>query len=128
MKPKLLGTLQKVTLPVYSTKKCQKSHNTASILLGQVICTLSNKKKDACRGDSGGPLVCKGVQEGVVSWGLGCARPREPGVFTRVDYFLNWMSDIMELHKSARSIAVTNLSHGLLALVVILGSFTSFYN
>lgn len=44
------------------------------------------------QGDSGGPLVCPTsnntwVQAGVVSFGLGCAKPNHPGIYTRVSSF-----------------------------------------
>lgn len=47
--------------------------------------------------DSGGPLMVgegETVQVvGVVSAGIGCARPKLPGLYTRVTHFLDWISE-----------------------------------
>lgn len=52
--------------------------------------------KDSCQGDSGGPLILTygdPVLVGIVSWGVGCGGPGQPGVYVRIDrdHYLNWI-------------------------------------
>lgn len=48
------------------------------------------------QGDSGGPMVSKQnglwIQEGVVSFGFGCALPNKPGVYARVSRYQTWIN------------------------------------
>lgn len=57
--------------------------------------------KDSCQGDSGGFIGAplgdgKFVQLGVVSWGIGCARPDLFGVYTRVSKYEGWIREMMQ--------------------------------
>ncbi|XP_074498924.1 trypsin-3 [Sebastes fasciatus] len=56
--------------------------------------------KDSCQGDSGGPLICSGKFEGIVSWGISCANPYFPGVYTKVRKYVSWINWIID-HNTA---------------------------
>ncbi|XP_074519704.1 serine protease 33 [Halichoeres trimaculatus] len=96
-----LGTLQEVQVPIISQSSCQemyRMHPTEPVdILHDMICAgFREGGKDSCQGDSGGPLVCQmvngtWVQAGVVSFGLGCAHPNQPGVYTRVTSFSSFI-------------------------------------
>ncbi|CAL8301593.1 unnamed protein product [Merluccius merluccius] len=88
------NALQEVIVPVVSNQQCRETYNT---LTDNMICAgLTEGGKDSCQGDSGGPMVYKNdslwVQAGVVSFGIECARPDTPGVYTRVSEYQEWIN------------------------------------
>ena len=87
--------LRQVEVPVISNAQCESFPNY-DITANMICAGLPAGGKDSCQGDSGGPLFLKvddePLQVGVVSWGIGCARPNSPGVYTRVGNYLEWLS------------------------------------
>ena len=90
--------LQEVTVRTQSTEQCRGQYGPTAIT-NNMLCAAA-PGKDSCQGDSGGPLAVKGKnkiyrQVGVVSFGMECARPGYPGVYTRVTSFLPWIRQRM---------------------------------
>lgn len=92
--------LQVATVPMISQSKCENAYpgsiHTNMFCAGK----LATGGTDTCQGDSGGPVVKrvggKFTVLGVVSWGVGCARPGKPGVYTRVARYESWVNSIMQ--------------------------------
>jgi secreted trypsin-like serine protease len=85
--------LRSASVPSVTANKCAAAYRPAGVRLAVAESICAGKRGvDTCQGDSGGPMVrqdAKGrwVQVGIVSWGLGCARPGYPGVYTKVSAF-----------------------------------------
>ena len=81
----LPSRLQVVNVPIVSRSSCNSAYASYGGITTAMICAaVDGGGKDACQGDSGGPLVVGGKLAGVVSWGVGCAQARYPGVYANV--------------------------------------------
>jgi len=91
--------LNQVGIPVIGTTACASSYRSQGVKIdgNAMICGgFSQGGKDSCQGDSGGPYTFKGANggytlQGVVSFGIGCARPGLPGVYTKVSSYIPWI-------------------------------------
>uniref|UniRef100_A0AAZ3QQ84 trypsin n=1 Tax=Oncorhynchus tshawytscha TaxID=74940 RepID=A0AAZ3QQ84_ONCTS len=98
-------TLQELELPIVKQSTCKKKFPG---LTDNMLCAGSMKKgEDSCQGDSGGPLVCGSsgvlVQVGIVSFGKinGCALKGFPGVYTRVNPYMDFISETITSDRQA---------------------------
>jgi hypothetical protein len=91
----LSDVLMEVDVSVVTNEKCDASSDGSDSYEGQItenmLCAM-DKGEDSCQGDSGGPLVLGDTQVGVVSWGIGCADPKFPGVYARVSKAYDWIA------------------------------------
>ncbi|XP_017955876.1 venom protease isoform X1 [Drosophila navojoa] len=87
--------LMETTLPIWKQSDCQAA--IVDHVPDTAFCAgLPEGGQDSCQGDSGGPLLIqlpnrRWVTVGIVSWGLGCGQPKRPGIYTRVDRYLEWI-------------------------------------
>ncbi|KAK0058778.1 atrial natriuretic peptide-converting enzyme [Biomphalaria pfeifferi] len=91
--------LHHTKLKLWEQTKCQKAYPNQ--IKPTMLCAgYYSGGMDACKGDSGGPLMCQSRPEqwelvGVVSWGEGCGEVGKPGVYTRVDPYINWIKSVI---------------------------------
>ncbi|MEU6070908.1 MULTISPECIES: S1 family peptidase [Streptomyces] len=85
--------LLKATVPFVSDATCRSYRGYSGLIDNEEICAgYAAGGVDTCQGDSGGPMFRRDgagewIQVGIVSWGMGCARPNAPGVYTEVSTF-----------------------------------------
>uniref|UniRef100_A0A182MDC4 CLIP domain-containing serine protease n=1 Tax=Anopheles culicifacies TaxID=139723 RepID=A0A182MDC4_9DIPT len=84
-------------------QQCRSQYPDANIDQTQV-CAGGAANKDSCRGDSGGPLMYVGQRNaegvlylgGLVSFGRQCGLEGVPGVYTRVNQYIEWIVSNLE--------------------------------
>ncbi|MBD0840011.1 S1 family peptidase [Streptomyces sp. TRM68416] len=85
--------LLKATVPFVSDATCRSYSGYGGLIPNEEICAgYTAGGVDTCQGDSGGPMFRRDsanewIQVGIVSWGIGCARPNAPGVYAEVSTF-----------------------------------------
>jgi hypothetical protein len=90
------SAFKSVNLDIQKQANCAKTTGSGGGISDKTMCAGGVAGTDSCQGDSGGPLSFMdannvGTVMGVVSWGIGCARPGYPGMYTRVTNYLDWI-------------------------------------
>jgi len=123
----MASTLQMVETPLVSNDvACGASTDSngnsgdysCSSLDESMVCAgdLINGGEDACQGDSGGPLAVRSVLDnrwlliGATSWGYGCADVNYPGVWAKVSYVYDWITNTADVISYDNDLSVANIS------------------
>jgi secreted trypsin-like serine protease len=103
--------LRQVEVTLQDQALCETNYDTffnalpgagdATITVNMFCAGEATGGSDSCQGDSGGFIGAQGeggrwVQLGVVSWGIGCARPGLFGVYTRIVNYADWIREIKQ--------------------------------
>lgn len=93
--PVLSRQLQYIYLPKIDKDECRKKYGKQFPVTNTQVCYgLENGGEDTCKGDSGGPMVnTDEVLIGLTSWGIGCAQPNNPGVYTDAILLRDWIKN-----------------------------------
>jgi len=91
----LSARLSQVTKPIKADSTCQARYPGSFMAASMMCAGYTEGGADACQGDSGGPLYTlrdgRWTLQGVVSWGYGCATPKNPGVYADVYKLRSWI-------------------------------------
>ncbi len=87
--------LQEAVVPVLSNATCAGLLAPIPVTGNMVCAGFPQGGIDSCQGDSGGPMYVVFQnhfrQVGLVSFGVGCAKPNLPGVYTRISQYDAWL-------------------------------------
>lgn len=91
-------------VPIVPQRVCSSWYAEHGVNLtdGMMCAGYAEGKRDACQGDSGSGLFCRQADSssqyfvaGVVSFGIKCATPKLPGVYTSVPHYIDWIMETM---------------------------------
>lgn len=89
--------LHQITVLIVPPRIPLRAYGVDGYTINMIAAGVPKGSKDTCTGDSGGPLMVldssgeNWVLAGITSWGIGCALPRYPGVYTRLSRFTTWL-------------------------------------
>jgi trypsin len=94
--------LQAVEVDIISRAACSSAYASYGGITENIISAgVTGGGKDACCGDEDGPLVVGGQLIGIVSWGIGCAEPNYPGVYSNVATLKSFVTEQTGVQKDA---------------------------
>uniref|UniRef100_A0A8C0AU34 Peptidase S1 domain-containing protein n=1 Tax=Buteo japonicus TaxID=224669 RepID=A0A8C0AU34_9AVES len=108
IKGKTSPVLKDAQVEIIPSSVCNSSDAYEGLVSNNMICAGSRSGgTDTCQGDSGGPLACyhpstnKYYLIGIASFGVGCGRPKFPGIYVRLSQYRRWIKSELPLSNKA---------------------------
>jgi len=102
------AVLLKVDMKVMATERCRELPGYGPDKIHDKVICAADPGRSTCRGDSGGGLTfTNGAPKvvGVVSWGkVKCAGDGQPGAYTRIASYVDWIKQAMALDPSKNAL------------------------
>ncbi|XP_073842048.1 tequila isoform X2 [Musca autumnalis] len=94
--------LRAAEVPILADDVCRRKNVYGNAMSEGMFCAgFLDENVDACDGDSGGPLVCSDdggeTLYGIISWGQHCGYANHPGVYVRVEKYIDWIYEKINL-------------------------------
>ncbi|XP_075162252.1 tequila isoform X2 [Haematobia irritans] len=94
--------LRAAEVPILPDDVCKRREVYGNAMSEGMFCAGHlDENVDACDGDSGGPLVCSDESAetlyGIISWGQHCGYANHPGVYVRVEKYIDWIYEKINL-------------------------------
>ncbi|XP_010074920.1 PREDICTED: transmembrane protease serine 12-like, partial [Pterocles gutturalis] len=126
-KGKASAVLKEARVEIIPSSICNSSYAYGGLINDNMICAGSlSGGTDTCQGDSGGPLACylpytnTYYLVGIASFGIGCGRPRFPGIYVRLSEYRTWIEYELLLRSKAVSPRSTPLAIVLTVMAMVL--------
>jgi hypothetical protein len=102
------AVLMKVDLRVMDTNRCQQLPGYGPQKIHPKVICAAHPERSTCQGDSGGALILTNgapTVVGVVSWGKKrCSGDGQPGAYTRIESYGDWIRQAMLLDPSRNAL------------------------
>ncbi|XP_060127046.1 transmembrane protease serine 9-like [Zootoca vivipara] len=119
--------LQEAQVDIIPLYICNRYDWYAGVVSWNMLCAGSaTGGVDSCQGDSGGPLMCyfpdytRFYLIGITSFGVGCGRPKLPGIYIRAKNYRPWIDKAVTILSRTSTMS---LQHILMFLTVGLVTF-----
>ncbi|XP_015277158.1 PREDICTED: transmembrane protease serine 12 [Gekko japonicus] len=107
------AVLQEAQVNIISQDKCNSLDWYAGAVFEDMLCAgLEGGGVDTCQGDSGGPLMCYFPDStryyliGVTSFGMGCGKPKFPGIYIRTATYGKWINSQAIVYDKTTTVSI----------------------